>query len=184
MAATTMQTELVLGLDEEPDRPIVLVAKDGSTRSVKYGVLLQSKMLAAALEDKDAVQVSVSGVFDEPTLARVVAYLEYHYNKPAPKPIPKPLTSIDMAEVCDYKWDAEFIDAAWNNDDTRNREIYLRLGEAANYLNIPPLLELFCAKLGAVMRGKDAEGILALFGVQSKKPEKRARTDAAQEEKQ
>lgn len=184
MAATTMQTEPVLGLDEEPDRPIVLVAKDGSTRSVKYGVLLQSKMLAAALEDKDAVQVSVSGVFDEPTLARVVAYLEYHHNKPTPKPIPKPLTSTDMTEVCEHKWDAEFINAAWDNDGSRNRETYLRLGEAANYLNIPPLLELFCAKLGAVMRGKDAKEILALFGVRSEGPDKRARTGEAREEKE
>jgi len=181
MASTNMQTEPVLGLDEEPDKLITLVAKDESTRDVKYGALMQSKMLAAALEgDPNATRVHVTGVRDRATLAHVIEFLEHHYGKPPTRPIAKPLTSVKMADVCEDKWDAEFVDNLWGKDSKKEREDFLEIISAANYLNVPPLLELLCARMGAAMRGKDAKGIFALFGiVKEDGPEKRARTGEA-----
>ncbi|TNV75663.1 hypothetical protein FGO68_gene2001 [Halteria grandinella] len=78
------------------------------------------------------------------TLDRVVQFLEHlELGNEFPQ-IEKPLRSNDMKDVT-TEWLANFIDL----DDDSVQDLIL----AADFLNIPNLLSLSCAKMGSVIRG-------------------------------
>jgi S-phase kinase-associated protein 1 len=90
-------------------------------------------------------------------LGKVVKYMSYHATNPA-KEIDKPLKSANMSEVVD-KWDAEFVDVG--------QELLFELILAANYMDIKPLLDLTCAKVASLIKGKNPEQIRKTFNIQN-----------------
>jgi len=91
------------------------------------------------------------------TLAKVVEYLKYHAETPA-KEIEKPLKSSNMAEVVS-QWDAEYVEV--------EQELLFELILAANYMDIKPLLDLSCAKVASLIKGKTPEQIRKQFNIQN-----------------
>jgi S-phase kinase-associated protein 1 len=63
-----------------------------------------------------------------------------------------------MADVVEM-WDANFIDV--------DQEVLFELILAANYMDIRPLLDLACAKVASMLKGKSAEQIRATFHIQN-----------------
>ena len=89
-------------------------------------------------------------------LRKVVEYCEYHKEK-APEAITKPLRSANLAECNVSEWDIAFVSI--------DKEVLFELILAANYMDIRPLLDLCCAKVASMIRGKSVEQIRAEFNI-------------------
>ena len=76
--------------------------------------------------------------------------MKYHIANPA-KEIEKPLKSANMNEVVS-QWDADYVDI--------DQELLFELILAANYMDIKPLLDLTCAKVASLIKGR----FVCLFG--------------------
>jgi len=61
-----------------------------------------------------------------------------------------------MTEVVP-KWDADFVDV--------DQELLFELILAANYMDIKPLLDLTCAKVASMIKGKTPEQIRKTFNI-------------------
>ena len=81
--------------------------------------------------------------------------MKYHLDNPA-KEIEKPLKSGNIAEVTS-KWDADFIDL--------DQELLFEIILAANYMDIKSLLNLTCAKVATMIKGKTPEQIRKTFNI-------------------
>ena len=90
-------------------------------------------------------------------LKKVVEYLTYYKDK-TPKDIPKPMPSASLNEVID-EWDVNFI----NSIELDN---VFDLINAANYMDISSLLDLSCAKIASLMKGKTAQEIRTMFNIE------------------
>lgn len=84
-------------------------------------------------------------------------YLKHHVNNPAP-PIPTPLPKGDLQQVVS-DFDYEFVSSC---SQTTLFEIMV----TANYLEIPPLLELTQAYIASLMYGKTPQEVRHIFGIQ------------------
>merc|ERR1711879_929084 len=79
----------------------------------------------------------------------VLRYLGHHKGK-KPEEIAKPIRSTKMDRIVADKWDADFV------NEMNKKEVFLMI-TAANYLDIPCLLHLGCAKIAALIKGKSPE---------------------------
>jgi S-phase kinase-associated protein 1 len=104
-------------------------------------------------EDTDIPMPDIKG----DVLKKVVEYLT-HYKETDPKEIPKPLPSANLLDVTD-EWDVAYINSV---DLDGNFDII----NAANYMDIKPLLDLSCAKIASLMKGKTAEEIRTMFNIE------------------
>ena len=88
-------------------------------------------------------------------LSKVIEYCKHHVDTP-PAAIAKPLKSSNLAEIVS-EWDAKFVDI--------EQELLFELILAANYMDIKPLLELTCAKVASMIKGKTPEEIRKTFNI-------------------
>lgn len=88
-------------------------------------------------------------------LAKVIEFCKHHVNSPMAD-IEKPLKDNDMKNVVDA-WDAEFVDV--------DQELLFELILAANYMDIKPLLDLTCAKVASMIKGKTPDEIRQTFNI-------------------
>lgn len=155
MSMTDINAEPVASLDDpEPERVLTLESKQGDHFRVAQVVAIQSKLVQTTVEgDKESTHVPLHQV-STATLARVVEYMNHHHNNPAAA-IPKPLRSAAIEEAVS-EWDAKFIKLTVD-------ELF-ELVLAANYLDCPPLLELACAKIASMIKGKTPVQIKKTFG--------------------
>jgi len=77
------------------------------------------------------------------TMRWVIEFITYHTEYPF-TPITKPLVSDNLLESSVCSWDNEFI--------MKSDQELVNLSLTANYLDIPNLLALCCAKIGAIMK--------------------------------
>ena len=89
-------------------------------------------------------------------LAKVIEFCKHHVDSPM-SDIEKPLKSQDMKECVADAWDAEFVDI--------EQEDLFELILAANYMDIKPLLDLTCAKVASMIKGKTPEEIRKTFNI-------------------
>jgi len=148
--------EDVAGLDEPSgDERVKLTSQEGESYTIPKKVALMSELIKTMIEgDKDSTDIPLVNV-KASVLAKVIEYLKYHVDNPA-KPIEKPLKSAVMAEVVS-QWDADFVDV--------DQEILFELILAANYMDIKPLLDLTCAKVASMIKGKNPEQIRKTFNI-------------------
>lgn len=83
-------------------------------------------------------------------------YCTKHKNDSPPE-IEKPLKTNDLKDVVE-PWDADFI-------NLENLEDLFDIILAANYLDIKSLLELSCAKVATLIKGKSPEEIRKTFNI-------------------
>lgn len=89
-------------------------------------------------------------------LKKVITFLEYQVEKPL-KDIDKPLKSDKMEEVVSDKWYAEYISVS--------QELLFEIILAANYMDIKSLLDLSCAKVASMIKGKSPAEIRKTFNI-------------------
>ena len=140
-------------LDEE----IVLLSQEQEKFKVPRKQVLMSQLVKTMVEgDSDEKEIPLPNV-KSAVLSKVVAYMQHHAGNPA-KEIEKPLKSANMSEVVS-EWDAKFVDI--------DQELLFELILAANYMDIKPLLDLTCAKVASMIKGKNPEQIRKTFGIEN-----------------
>ena len=150
--------DAVMGLDEGgEDDSLKLMSQEHEAFEVPKKVALMSELVKTMVEgDKDEKEIPLPNV-KSAVLTKVVEYMRYHCDKPADE-IEKPLKSANMAEVVS-QWDADFVDV--------DQELLFELILAANYMDIKPLLDLTCAKVASMIKGKSPEQIRKTFNIQN-----------------
>ena len=91
------------------------------------------------------------------TLKKVAEYL-VHYKDSEPREIRQPLPKKEFKDCVDM-WDYEYINISNEN--------VLEIMLAANFMDIKPLLELTCAKIASVIKGKSTKEIQDLLNIES-----------------
>jgi S-phase kinase-associated protein 1 len=136
---------------------IALTSSDGQKVCLDDKSAERSNLLKGLIqdytEDTDIPMPDIRG----DVLKRVVEYL-VHYKEAAPREIPKPLPSANLLDVTD-EWDVSFINGV-------DLDTTFDIINAANYMDIKPLLDLSCAKIASLMKGKTAEEIRTMFNIE------------------
>ena len=141
-----------------------LVSSEGDKFEVETKVAAMSELVKTMLKEDDEDDSDGEDADDQAiplpnvkstVLAKVVEFCVYHTTN-VMKEVEKPLKSANMAEVVS-KWDAAFV--------AIEQEMLFELILAANYMNIKSLLDLTCAKVASMIKGKTAEEIRKTFNI-------------------
>jgi len=148
------------GLDEGlgDDDVLELESQEKEKFPVPKKVAIMSELVKTMAEgDKDEKVIPLPNV-KAAVLKKVVEWMKHHVDNPA-KEIEKPLKSANLAECVSDQWDADFVDV--------DQELLFELILAANYMDIKPLLDLTCAKVASMIKGKTPEQIRKTFNIQN-----------------
>ena len=142
--------------DDEGESQLTLTSQENESFTVDRKVACMSELVKTMAEGDDENTIPLPNV-KAAILKKVIEYMTYHNENPA-KEIEKPLKSAIMAEVVDA-WDASFVEV--------KQEILFELILAANYMDIKPLLDLTCAKVASMIKGKTPEQIRKTFNIKN-----------------
>jgi len=150
-----------------PEPAVTLVSREGTPFRVDRQTAEMSVLVRAMLEgdmstDEDEDEADAAEPAEiplpnvaAPVLEKVLAFCRHHVAAPMLE-IEKPLRSENMHEVVEA-WYADFVDM--------EQEALFDLILAANYLDIPPLLDLGTAKVASLIKGKTPEEIRKTFQI-------------------
>ena len=93
---------------------------------------------------------------DDSVLGLIVEYLLHHEGR-KPKAIAKPIRSDILRQIVEDEWDAHFIDKL-------SIKVTLEVIKGANYMDLPSLLHLGCAKIATLIKGKSPDEIRTILG--------------------
>jgi S-phase kinase-associated protein 1 len=134
-----------------------LISAEGTTYEVEEQVACKSQLIKNMVEDAGTnEEIPLPNVKSE-ILEKVIEYCR-HYKESTPQEIEKPLKSAVLSEVVP-SWDANFVEL--------EQEVLFELILAANYLDIKSLLDLTCAKVASMLKGKTAEEIRRQFNIEN-----------------
>jgi S-phase kinase-associated protein 1 len=149
-------------VEEKKDekKPMVeLTSKDEQSIKVEREVIMMSGLIKDMLDEEgdgeDVPIIPVPNVDSKP-LQKVIEYCKHHWNNKAEE-IEKPLKG--KIEDIISKWDKQFLEI--------DQALLIELIMAANYLNIKDLLDLTCAKVASMIKGKSPEQIREMFGIEN-----------------
>ncbi len=135
---------------------VKLRTQEGELIEVDEDVACKSKIIKDMVEESGTEEeVPVPNV-KMYILKKVMEYCEKHRNDEPPE-IEKPLRHSNLGELVD-PFDAKFI-------EIENLEELFDIILAANYLNIKSLLDLSCAKVATLIKGKSPEEIRKTFNI-------------------
>ena len=137
---------------------ITLVSSDNQKIDIDTESAQKSNLLKGLISDYNGNQDPIQlPDIKYDILKKVVDYLTYYKGK-TPKDIPKPMPSGNLSEVID-DWDVKFINSI-------DLDSVFDLINAANYMDIPSLIDLSCAKIASLMKGKTAQEIRTMFNIE------------------
>ena len=122
--------------------------------SKKAAVL--SELLKGMKEIPEELVIPLDNDINSETLEKIIEYL-VHFDGNPPREISKPLYMTDMKKITD-EYSADFVDKL-------TIEELVDMISAAHYMKINSLLNLCCAKMVALCKGKNEEEIFKVFGV-------------------
>lgn len=128
-----------------------------SRKACMQSVLIADMLAEDEEDDNDVPEIPLLEV-SQPVLERVVLFLNHHKDNPM-KQIQRPIQSTVMEEIVD-EWDAKFI--ALESE----QEMLFKIILAANYLNIPSLLDLGICKIASMVKGKEPDEVKDLFNIE------------------
>ena len=131
-------------VDKDVEYKIVCKTTEDSSPStfcLTKRVLCLSQLFTTAISsDKQTRTIEIK--IDSEVFENIVPYLKHHNGVPPP-----PITGCKI----DNQWDATFAENWWNKD----RNMFYRMTEAANYLDISCLLHLMCYWVGSLIQNKE-----------------------------
>lgn len=89
------------------------------------------------------------------TLKKVVEFLEHHVDEPMEILTETPLQMTKLEECVGPEWYVKFADM--------DREEMFLLVKAANYMDVPPLLDLMCLAITMTIMDKSPEEVRVIF---------------------
>ncbi|MES1919829.1 hypothetical protein MHBO_001589 [Bonamia ostreae] len=143
--------------NDAEQKTLNLLSKEEESHPIDIDIAMKSSLIRTIWEgDRTERAIPLINVGSS-ELKKVIEFLKYHKNVPF-EPIPTPLKSKNMREIVP-EWDANFIEM----DQSSLFKIIL----AANYLDIRDLLDLSCAKVATMIKGKSVEAIRECFGIEN-----------------
>eukprot|EP00934_Nitzschia_sp_Nitz4_P003989 Nitzschia sp. Nitz4//scaffold27_size158506//120031//120670//NITZ4_002617-RA/size158506-snap-gene-0.204-mRNA-1//1//CDS//3329545539//3979//frame0 len=144
---------------EESTATINLISKEGDSFPVPVAVANMSELVKTMMDEDDddddsPTEIPLPNVKAQ-VLKKIIEFCEHHLQEPMAE-IEKPLKGQNMADVV-QKWYADFVDL----DQVLLFEIIL----AANYMDIKPLLDLSCATVASMIKGKTPDEIRSTFHI-------------------
>lgn len=146
MLTTLLMSKVILILDDG-GQPI-----ETDREYVKMSNLIQD--MTEDEEDGEVHEIPVPGIKRE-TMMRVLEFCAKHSADPMKK-IPKPLPTNKLEEYVS-EWDAQFV--------SRDVDELFAIVRVSNFLRIPDLLDLGCAKIATMIKGRTKEEINAAFHI-------------------
>mmetsp|Transcript_15923 Transcript_15923/g.19109 ORF Transcript_15923/g.19109 Transcript_15923/m.19109 type:complete len:175 (+) Transcript_15923:64-588(+) len=152
-------------MEVEEAGTVNLVSKEGDSFEVPTAVAQMSELVKSMMEDDDdqdddddkggsSTEIPLPNV-KATVLTKVIEFCEHHRQEPMTE-IEKPLKSQSMSDVV-QKWYAEFVNV--------EQVLLFELILAANYMDIKPLLDLTCATVASMIKGKTPEEIRQTFNI-------------------
>ena len=127
---------------------------------VEKRVALQTGLIKHMLEDNDTDGEDIPLLqYDEKTLQRVFDFTKHELDIEKLPEIPRPVPTERLAD-CVPVWFANFMSL------NSLEEVY-DIISAANYLEIPSLTELGCAKVGCLMKNKTIPELRKMFNIEN-----------------
>jgi len=161
-----IENEELGGLDGDDDQSLTLVSMEESSPqkfTINKKAAEMCKLVRSILEgDQSATEIPIKKVKGE-ILDLIVQYLNHHNGK-VPAEIAKPIRSVKMEKIVEDKWDADFI----NN---MSKKVIFQVILGANYMDVPSLLHLGCAKIATLIKGKSPDEIKQILSDESDKVE-------------
>lgn len=145
---------------------VELISKEGDRFPVPMTVANMSELVKSMMDDNEddddddgdenekSTEIPLPNVKSN-VLQKVIEFCEQHLKEPMTE-IEKPLKSQNMADVV-QKWYADFVDL--------EQVMLFELILAANYMDIKPLLDLTCATVASMIKGKTPDEIRATFNI-------------------
>eukprot|EP01031_Cornospumella_fuschlensis_P025062 gene25062-30271_t len=131
---------------------IILVSGDNEEFRVPLGVAEMSQLVKTMVsedQDEEERRVPLPNVRKE-ILSKVLEYCTHYAAEPMVEFV-KPLQDADLSMLV-QKFYVDFINGL-------DKETFYNLTLAANYMDIKPLLDLCCAKIASLIKGKTPEEI-------------------------
>ena len=146
----------VMGLDDfDPEEVLTLISQEGAEFHLPKKIAFQSELVKTmATEGED--QIPLPSVNCR-VLQKVIEFMTHQLEEPLAE-IKKPIKSADMTEVVP-SWEAKFVDV--------DKDVLFEVITAANYMDIPSLMELSCAAVAALIKGKEVEEMREIFGIEN-----------------
>jgi S-phase kinase-associated protein 1 len=141
-----------------PERLVHLFSQEGEPFEVSLDVVKMSELVKTMYDTEqpeDEVQEIPLPNVKSSILSKVIEFLTHYKGEPMTE-IKKPLKSSNMNEVV-QEWYADFVNV--------EQETLFELILAANFMDIPPLLELSCATVASMVKGKTSEEIRQHFNI-------------------
>ena len=142
-------------MDQTESSSIVLLSSDLRQLIMDKKSAKLSKFIKNFIEDFPNEVIHFQEI-DYDTLLQIKEYLDYHKDN-KPKKIPKPLPNKDFKEIIE-EWDYNYID--------KDSTVIFKIMEAANFMDIKPLLNLTCAKISSLIKGKNPDEIRRTLGME------------------
>uniref|UniRef100_A0A7S2HNN4 Uncharacterized protein n=1 Tax=Octactis speculum TaxID=3111310 RepID=A0A7S2HNN4_9STRA len=145
--------------DAEDDAKLVdLVSQEGDNFQVEKKVAKMSELVKTMIPEEDdgedQQEIPLPNV-KSAILGKVIEFCKHHAAEPMIE-IEKPLKSSNMHEVV-QEWYAQYVEV--------EQETLFELILAANYMDIKPLLDLTCATVASMIKGKTPEEIRKTFNI-------------------
>ena len=147
--------------EEEDGRTVNLMSQEGDQFQVEVKVAKMSELVKTMIpeeaeDEEDAQEIPLPNVKSH-VLAKVIEFCRHYAEEPMSE-IEKPLKSANMHEVV-QEWYANYVDV--------DQELLFELILAANYMDIKPLLDLTCATVASMIKGKTPEEIRKHFNIKN-----------------
>jgi S-phase kinase-associated protein 1 len=135
------------------------MSKEGDPFPVDLEVAKMSELVKSMIDDntdddEEVTEIPLPNVKAQ-ILKKVIEYCQ-HYKEEPMNEIEKPLKSSEMSEVV-QRWYADFVNV--------EQPVLFELILAANFMDIKPLLDLTCATVASMIKGKTPEEIRRTFNI-------------------
>ena len=137
---------------------LCLASKDGEMFTADRGNMKLNQLVKEMCEDNEDEELVIPlPNVSSKDLKKVIEFCDYFHNNPM-KNIDKPLKSTNLDE-CVTKWYSDFMNMS--------KEDVFNMVMAANYLDNKPLLELSCAKVATLIKGRTPDEIRNVFEIEN-----------------
>ena len=140
------------------ERLVHLVSQEGEQFDVPLDVATMSELIKTMYDSEqpeDEVQEMPLSNVKTSILSKVIEFLTHYKGEPMTE-IEKPLKSSNMNEVV-QEWYVEFVNV--------EQETLFELILAANFMDIQPILDLTCATVASMVKGKTSDEIRQHFNI-------------------
>eukprot|EP01064_Diplonema_japonicum_P024596 TRINITY_DN351_c0_g1_i1.p1 TRINITY_DN351_c0_g1~~TRINITY_DN351_c0_g1_i1.p1 ORF type:complete len:186 (+),score=49.19 TRINITY_DN351_c0_g1_i1:49-606(+) len=158
-------TEITETKDVNWSTHIVVVTRDNKKFEFSRDVVPMVRLIQDLVQDSDEgceIEMPLPEV-DSETLQCIWEYLDQHKTADVEK-LEKPLKDDLKNLVNEADWTYITTTLLEDGDEKKHEKLFYTL-KGANFMNIEPLRDLCCAAIANMLRGKNEQEILDLFGI-------------------